>query len=221
MKKIVLVCLMLITIPFTLRAQNLNELVDVPTADIFESGSYNINLRTYGAGNLLTRLLISVKVFELGAYLDIDNATGKADPKGHDIKPLLKIRLYPGGQLLPALAVGYDGQGENYYFKEPRGFYAVLTKELLLPGLQLHLGGNNRDHPYGFAGLSYTFEEQGSVFVEYDRIRNLNVDADNRCNAGAKFQITRDFGIQFDFRNIGNRSEKYERILRFDYTGNF
>ncbi len=221
MKKTLLMFLLLLAIPFTLRAQNLNELVDVPTADIFESGSYNINLRTYGAGNLLTRLLISVKIFELGAYLDVDNATGTVDPKGHDVKPLLKIRLYPGGQLLPALAVGYDGQGENYYFKEPRGFYVVMTKELILPGLQLHLGGNNRDHPYGFGGLSYTFEEQASVFVEYDRIRNLNVNDDNRCNAGAKFQITRDLGIEFDFRNIGNRGAKYERILRFDYTGTF
>ena len=223
MKKLLLILMLLLPLamPLGAAAQNLNELVDIPTADIYESGTYNINLRTYDSGNLLARLLLSVKFFELGAYLDVQNATGTADPKAQDVKPLLKIRLYPGGQILPALAVGYDGQGLNYYFKEPRGFFVVLTKELLLPGLELHIGGNNRDYPYGFAGASYTFEEQGRIFVEYDRIRNLNDMQDNHCNAGLKFQITKDLGMQFDFRNIGSRGNKYERILRFDYTGNF
>ncbi|MDD5258992.1 MAG: hypothetical protein PHD29_03435 [bacterium] len=221
MKKVFLLILLILTLPVPLLAQNLTELVDIPTADIYESGTYNINLRVYGAGSVLTRLLFSVKFFELGAYLDVDNATGNLDPKAHDVQPLVKIRLYPGGQILPALAIGYEGQGENYYFKEPRGFYVVLSKEMLIPGLMLHLGGNNKDYTYGFAGLSYTFEEQGSVFVEYERIRNMNDLTNNKCNAGLKFQITQELGMEFDFKNIGNRGSEYERVLRFDYSGEF
>jgi len=221
MKRLFLIIFLLLILPVSLLAQNLTELVDTPTADIYESGTYNINLRVYGAGSVLTRLLFSVRFFELGAYLDVDNATGYLDPKAHDIQPLVKIRLYPGGQILPALAIGYDGQGENYYFKEPKGFYVVLSKELLIPGLMLHVGGNNRDYTYGFAGVSYTFEEQGSVFVEYERIRNVSDLTNNKCNAGLKFQITKELGMEFDFKNIGNRGTEYERILRFDYSGEF
>lgn len=202
-------------------AQNLTELVDIPTADILESGSYNVNLRMYNAGSVLTRLLFSVKFFELGAYLDTQNATGKEGPKANDVQPLVKIKLPIEGLLLPAIAFGYDGQGEFYYFKEPRGFYVVLTKEMLLPGLQLHVGGNSKEYSYGFAGLSYSIDDIFHIFAEYDRIRNLRETKDNRLNAGMKIQITDDLGMGLDFRNIGERGDEHERILRFDYTGAF
>lgn len=221
MKKTMAILLVMLIFPVILFAQNLTELVDIPTADIHESSSYNINMRIYDGGSILTRLLFSVKFFELGAYLDVSNATGKTDPKANDVQPMVKIHLYSGGPILPAIAVGYDGQGEGYYFKEPRGFYAVLTKELLLPGLQFHVGGNNKDHPYAFLGVSYSFEEQVSIFAEYDRIRNMGNTANNRANAGVRFSISKELGMEFDFKNIGSRGDKYERILRFDYSGTF
>lgn len=221
MKKMTFLVFFIMVIPFALSAQSLTELVDVPTADILESGSYNINLRMYDAGSVLTRLLFSVKFFELGAYLDTLNATGKQDPKAADVQPMVKIHLPIAGLFLPSVAIGYDGQGKFYYFNEPRGFYVTFTKEMLLPGLQFHLGGNSRDYTYGFTGVSYSLEDQFQIFVEYDRIRNLGDVRNNHANAGLKFQINDDLGIGFDIRNIGNRGDEYERILRFDYTGMF
>ena len=150
--------------------------------------------------------------------------------------PLLEEYLgRVGDRLLPALGVGYDGQGFDYspaekrFHDRQRGFFLVATQELGLPGLQAHPSFNISDFDSnsicGAIPLSYNIRDKAQVFFEWDNINDFN---DSRVNSGLRVYLTPKLRADFAVRRIGqggvfsdNTSRGPERVVQLKYTGSF
>jgi hypothetical protein len=204
--------------------------VDIPTADILDAGTYSTAFRMYSGGGLMSRLLLGpFRRLNLGVSFDVQHLIGGGDP--HMITPAihLKVRAFDGTDVLPALAIGYDGQGYLYqsstkrFQDDRRGLYLVGSHEILLPDLEIHAGVNMSEFDdakaFGFFGSTYRITNAFAFLVEYDNIRNAPT---NRVNIGGRFWIIPSFNVDFAARNVGrNGIRGAERILRLNYVGNF
>ena len=140
-----------------------------------------------------------------------------------------------GNVLIPAFAVGYDGQGYNYnnvdkrYNSRQRGFYVVGSQELGLAGLEVHPSLNISDFDtnafFGSIPVSYNIRDKAKVILEWDNIADFH---DSRLNAGLRAYVTPHFHIDFAVRGIGQGgnfgngdSRGPERIVQLRYSGNF
>lgn len=207
-------------------------LIDIPTAGIIDYANFELKTRFYNGGGLLTSMNIGVinNRLNLGASFMIDRMIGSESPVKM-VRPeiQIKFRFYDGGYYLPAIAVGYDGQGYYYdrdlkkFMQKGKGLYLVGSKEIY-PQLMAHGGFNIPDfdegYLYGFVGFNYTLEDKFSVKLEYDNF--FHSDYNPRFNMGFGLNITSNFIMDFAFRNIGTNSrfkngmpEKVERIVQF------
>ena len=204
--------------------------VDIPTADILDAGTYSTAFRFYSGGGVTSRILLGpLKRLNLGVSFDVQRLIGSGTP--HMVTPALhvKIRAFDGTDILPALALGYDGQGMLYqdstrrFLNKRRGLYLVGSHEFLLPDLELHAGVNFSDvddaKAYGFVGSTYRITNAFAFLVEYDNIRN---GPENRVNIGGRYWIIPSFSVDLAARNVGRNGDRGgERILRLNYVGNF
>lgn len=214
------------------------EMIDVPTAGILDYYGFLIKTRAYSGGGVVGGLNFGVmERLNLGASMSVDRFIG-SDPGVKMRKPEIQVkyRFYDGGYYIPAMALGYDGQGYYYnpaakkYLEKGHGLYVAGSKEIGLPGLALHGGFNvpdfDNNYLFSFLGLNYTLEEKVAFMVEYD---NMFHDADpKRFNAGMRFYVTpyfqldvaaREIGANEDFKNGWKR--KTERIVQMRYTTSF
>ncbi len=204
------------------------DLVDIPTANVLDYGGYRLNFRLYSKGGVQSH--ISFGVFQrlnIGATWDMEQLLGSEEAK--TVAPTLnvKFKVYDGADILPAIAVGYDGQGRFFnrdkdeYDERERGLYAAFAREIFFPNFNITAGANiakfKDGEVYGFTGLSYTIEEKVALFTEYDNIRK---GPNNRFNAGIRFFPIPSLGIDFAVRRIGSIYDK-ERIVRINYVGTF
>ena len=222
-------------IPAVAASSEPTEIIDVPTADVVEYSHYNLGFRLYGGGGVLTRMDFGVfKPINLGMSWDINQLIGPGSARVDTRPPAIffKARVLSGGLMLPAVAVGYDGQGygafdtpgltekDKYQFRE-KGIFAVCTREFLIPGLIASFGGNiydfNGESVYGFAGASYSLEDRLVLLGEYD---NIHSKALNRANLGAGFNITDTITLEVAGRNLF-RGPASERIAVIKYKGKF
>lgn len=228
-------------------AQMSTELIEVPTAEIISYGNFDLNFRMYGEGNLLTRLSFgALRSIDLGFHLDLGKITGNDKIQMRNPSLLLKIKLYGGNIYLPGIAVGYDAQGhgafiekgeilpdgevadEDTYTEKARGIFLAATKEILFEGLYVHGGGyvsdldniKVPDNLYGFIGVSRQLGEQCILMAEYDNIKKLEDEQNNRFNVGIRYLMTTQLNLEFAWKNIKKRHIP-ERILRIDYVEAF
>lgn len=223
------------------------ELIEIPTAEIISYGNFDLNLRMYGQGNLLTRLSFgALRSIDLGFHLDTGSITGNQKIQMRNPSLMIKIKLYGGNTYFPGVAAGYDAQGhgdfiqrgellptgavadEDTYTEKARGLFIAGSKEILFEGLYLHGGGyvsdlNNikiPDNLYGFIGVSRQLGEQCLLMAEYDNIKKFKDEQNNRFNIGARYLMTDQLSLEFSWKNI---KEKHipERILRINYTEAF
>ncbi|MBI4055100.1 MAG: hypothetical protein HY402_03090, partial [Elusimicrobia bacterium] len=189
------------------------DLVDIPTAGILDYGSVGTRVRFFSEGGTLGYLSFGVlQRLNIGASLNVDRFIGNVgavDVQRPEIQ--LRLRFYDGSRFLPALALGFDSQGylfdsrrtEDYLQKE-HGLYLVASREIGLPGLQGHAGGNiadfDNDFLAAFFGVSYWVEDVFSLMAEWDNLRGV---AESRVNAGARFYVTPFFNFDFAVRGIG------------------
>ncbi|MCX7641116.1 MAG: hypothetical protein N2Z20_00595, partial [Elusimicrobiales bacterium] len=141
----------------------------------------------------------------------------------------IKFRFYDGGYYIPALAIGYDGQGYYYdrnlkkFMQKGKGLYLVGSKEILAQ-LMSHGGFNIPDfddgYLYGFFGLNYNIEDKINLRVELDNL--FHSDYNSRFNLGIGINVTSNFILDIAFRNVGRNDkfingipEKMERIVQF------
>jgi len=211
-------------------ASTMIESVDIPTADILDAGTYSTSFRFYSEGGLMSRLLIApFRRINLGLSFDVQRLIGSGDP--HMINPAihLKIRAFDGTDVLPALALGYDGQGYLYqestkhFLHDRRGLYFVGSHEILLPDLEIHAGVDVPDvedaKVFGFVGSTYRITSAFAFLLEYDNIRKA---PENRVNIGGRFWIMPSFNVDVAARNVGRKGiDGAERIVRLNYVGNF
>jgi hypothetical protein len=212
------------------KSSELIECIDSPTAAVHDYGAYNINFRMFTGGSILSRMNFGVfKIVNLGFGWELQQLVGNQNVTVAPPTLSLKIRPYAGGIFLPALALGYDGQGSYYnsntndFAQKERGIYVVLTRELLMPGFELSTGANMNDFKsdtvYGFANLNINMENVFVIMAEYD---NIHYQPENRLNGGLRFALTDDLSVDLAGRDlVGSGPMAKERIIRVNYTGRF
>jgi len=211
-----------------LNPEGMIDLIDIPTTNVVDYGGYRLNFRLYSNGGVLTHLSFGVfRRLNIGASWDIEKAIGDKNLSTNVPTLFVRFRVYDGGQLLPSMAIGYNGQGRFFnhvqeeYKERERGLFAVFSRELLLPRLEVSGGANIAQFKegivLGFMAVSYTIEEKVVIMTEYDNIRKAG---NNRFNAGIRIFPLSSMGIDFAVRNIIEKNER-ERIVRINYVGSF
>jgi len=213
------------------------ELIDMPTAAALDVGGFASRSRFFNQGGALQWLGFGVYPrVNLGASLHVDRLLGTDSPV-QLTRPELQVkwRFFDGDRLIPAFALGFDGQGYFYnrpvkrYNHKQRGLYFVATQEVGLPGLQAHAGMNisdfDTDDVFGSMGLSLNLYDRVKLLWEWDNIQDF---FDSRLNAGLRFPINPNFHADFAVRSIGQGGtfsngvpRAPERIIQFKYVGHF
>src|SRR3989339_316095 len=207
------------------------EIIDVPTADVVEYSNYDLSFRLHNTGGILSKMVFGVFApINIGMSFDIDRIIGSGSNKIDTRPPAIffKARIYSGGLMIPAVAIGYDGQGyglyntstDKYQFRE-KGIYVALTREYLVPGLEMTFGGNIYDFEeegvFGFVGFRYGIENKILFLSEYD---NINSTPENRTNMGLRLFITDNVDVTIAGKNLFKGPES-ERIAIIKYKGKF
>jgi len=214
------------------------EMIDVPTAGILDYYGFMVKTRAYSAGGVMGSLTFGVlERLNLGAAMTVDRLIGSdSGIKMRRPEIQVKFRFFDGGYYIPAVAVGYDGQGYYYnpaskkYLEKGKGMYLVGSKEIGVPGLALHGGFNvpdfDNNYLFGFLGLNYTLEDKIAFMLEYDSL--FHSDDPSRLNAGTRIYITPYFQLDLAMREIGRSGEfapgvprKAERIVQLRYNTSF
>lgn len=213
----------------------MNDLVDIPAADILDHGSFESNFRFFTDGGLVTKLNFGVfRILNVGFSLTVDKFIGNEKTDLQQPELQVKIRLFQGNPGLPSLAIGFDSQGYRFnkerdrYTDEERGLYLAASQEVFWPSLFLHGGiavaDFDDDKVIGFFGLHYDIQERVALFTEYDNLRSFDK---NRLNAGFRVFVTPSFNVDFAVRDIGAGGtvdgfrRYHERIIRLEYVGAF
>ncbi len=206
------------------------ELIDVPTAEVVDHYGVNTSFRFYSDGGVLTKAAFGVLPrLNVGFGLDTERFIGNQNI--HLNRPTLnmKLRVYDGQRNLPAVALGYDGQGYFFnkaadkYDQREKGLYLVGSGEIITPGLSLHGGLNvydfNKDPVYGFAGIDYLFQDVVGFIFEVDN--GFHKARDTRFNLGGRYMVTPSFSIDLAGRNLWAAGRNPERIVRINYSASF
>jgi hypothetical protein len=211
-------------------------LIDVPTAGMLKRGSYQLQLRAYAAGGLLTSIDVGISNrFMIGIAYGGTNIVGRGkidwnpQPGVH-----VRYRLWEEQLTLPALVLGYHSQGydayidsTNRYLVKSMGIFAVASKNFsLLGNLGIH-GGLNYSFERGdgdkdlnfFLGLDKNLNPELALIAEYNFAFN---DNDHRAlgsgegylNGGIRWTFAGKLEIDFLLRNILHNKNEFEKISR-------
>jgi len=214
------------------------EMIDVPTAGILDYYGFMFKTRAYSGGGVLGSLNFGVlERLNLGAAMTVDKLIGSdSGVKMRRPEIQVKFRFFDGGYYIPAIALGYDGQGYYYnpadkkYMEKGKGMYLVGSKEIGVPGLALHGGFNvpdfDNNYLFSFLALNYTLEDKVAFMLEMDNM--FHSDDPSRFNAGIRTYITPYFQIDVAAREIGGNDDfapgvprKTERIVQLRYNTSF
>ncbi len=211
--------------------------IDTPTAAVLDYGGYSARSRFFAKGGILQYVDFGVfQSLNLGASLTIDGIVGNDRTvrlRAPNVQ--VKYRFYDGDRVIPAFAIGFDGQGYDYnntdkrYNNRQRGFYIVGSQELGVPGLEIHPSMNISDFDtnsfFGAIPLTFNIRDRVKLMAEWDNINDFH---NSRFNAGARAYLTPQFHVDFAVRAIGQSgnfpngdSRGPERIVQLRYSGNF
>jgi hypothetical protein len=209
----------------------LRKLVDSPTAGLLPRGSFDMDLRIFPKG---------------GAIITLDVG----------ITHGLMIAMSYGGEhiiderkpyLLPAFAIGYDGQGngsyddslKRYAYKS-KGFYGVISKNYLFAneipfglhgGINYSLEDKDKDDDMTiFVGGDMGLSQSLGLVAEYDLATNDDKSGirygkgNGYLNAGIHWFFSDNLLMEIDFKNIlNNKKDVYslDRQFRMIYFESF
>ncbi|MCE5299378.1 MAG: hypothetical protein LLG37_00690 [Spirochaetia bacterium] len=205
------------------QARNI-ELIDVPTANSMARAEFRADFKMY-PGGILTRLYIGVfDRLMLGGALRADNIIGQGDMAVEIPKVLGKIRITDDEGAVPAIAIGYEGEG--YESTPARGVYLAITKEIPMGSVfaQVSLTGyTNNFTNFGTGidmgtGLAFAVTRELNMSFEFDGI--FGVDT-RHLSAGIGYffdPIEIDLAVRY-----GLNSDSYwqSRILKVVYVTYF
>lgn len=229
--RLLLIILFLLFPPFAAGA-----LIDIPTAEVLNRYSMELDFRLYYNGGVVSR--ISFGVFErvnIGCSVDVDSLIGIVNPEFRQPALNLKVRLYDGSRKLPALSLGYDGQAYRYkngeYQHKEKGAYLVSDIEALLKNMEFFFGINansdnsgntSRAELHGFTGATYT------ILKNEQRLVSLMAECDdvfksNRLNAGIRLLPSNSLYIDLSVIDLitAEKTETAERLIKINYQGQF
>lgn len=211
--------------------------MDTPTTNILNYGSYDVSFRMFGYGGVHTRLDFGVfKFFNIGVSWELDRFIGNDQIEMAVPALSVKFRLYEGNMKWPGIALGFDGQGyfwnpdydpDSDYLQRGKGLYVVIGRELFLEGLTFDLGVNmnNFSKPgvRGFINATIPlYVEVVQFMAEYD---NIGYFPEARINAGLRFNLTDAIDLDFMMRDCWGKDSPdkvpNERVFKISYTGKF
>jgi len=148
-------------------------LVDAPTAGTLRRGCFDIVLRVYNNGGILTGAAIGLSNslmlgMSYGAEGIISDRSASNNPQ---IEFQVKLKIISEEYLLPAFTIGfcsqgygaYDDERDRYAFKS-KGFYGVISRSFYVG--RIGVGGH--------AGINYSFEndydndKEPSIYFGFD-----------------------------------------------------
>ncbi|MDO8756469.1 MAG: hypothetical protein Q7J64_00510 [Elusimicrobiota bacterium] len=213
------------------------DVIDAPTTAVLDNYGYSARSRFYARGGILQHLSFGVYPgINLGASASVDGLIGdERHVRMRAPTAQIKYRFYAGDSEMPSFAVGFDGQGYRYnqndrrFNQRQRGFYVVATKELGVPGLELHPSFNISDFDsngiFGSLPLSINIRDKASILLEWDNINNWS---DSRLNMGLRAYLTPSFQVDFAVRAIGaggfygdGAPRGPERVVQLKYSNAF
>lgn len=203
--------------------------IDTPTTGLLDYSAYNLNFRLFSTGGILTRLDFGVfKIVNLGFGWEVNKVIGAENVVVGPPALSLRIRPFNGDMSLPAIVLGYDGQGTFYdkdkseFQQKEKGIFVAFGREVFFPGLNMTAGVNMNDFKtntvLGFVNMNIDVENKLTLLAEYD---NINYFPDSRLNLGVRFAVTKDLNIDLAGRDIGAAARTAERIIRVAYIGKF
>lgn len=213
--------------------------IDTPTTGMIDYGSFSLDFRLFSEGGVLTRLEFGVfKIVNLGLGWEVSKVIGAENAVVGPPSLYFKLLAFEGGMVLPAFAIGYDGQGNffdkaaNEFSQKEKGIFLVFGREILTPGLEFNIGCNMNDFKknsvFGFTSLSYVVEDKVAFLAEWDRV---NYIPDSFVNVGMRMFVTEGLSIDVAGRDIGSYEErtvnnitvyrKPERIVKISYSDRF
>jgi len=221
-------------------------LVDAPTAGTLQRGCFDIVMRVYNNGGILTGANIGLSNslmlgMSYGAEGIISDRAASHNPR---IEFQVKLKIISEEYLLPAVTIGFNSQGygaylydrKRYTFKS-KGFYGVISRSFYVGSIGVggHVGinyslENEKDHdkePSFYFGIDARFAHDIGFVAEYDMALN-----DDRANAEyAKGRGYLNMGLKWLYKEnlelevilhdlLVNRREgatTFGRELRFTY----
>jgi len=221
------------------------ELIDAPTAGTLPRGCFDIVMRVYANGGIIGKTSIGLSNrfmlgMSYGAEHIISDVPANENPR---IEFNVKLRLINEEYFMPAVALGFNSQGngayledrERYAFKS-KGFYGVISRSFYMYKWVVggHVGINyslendvdDETEPTLFIGAEGRFSYDIGLALEYDI--GLNDDGSDigyakgrgYLNAGIKWLYSENLSLEFIFKDLlQNRQEvsTIGRELRFTY----
>ena len=223
-------------------------IVDKPTAGLLKQGSYAVTSNFYQNGGVLVGISVGVfEPFTFGISYGGTNIIGPAKIEMNLLPGVnAKLRLLNEGQMMPALAIGFDAQGKEpylaadslkrYTIKSPGVYIAASKNYAFLGNLSFH-GGFNRsmetddgDRDWNmYVGIEKSIGRDISMMVEYDFATNdNNGNALGKGNGYLNFAFRWSWGkglvVGFDLKNVTQNQDNVNignRTLQIDYIGSF
>lgn len=200
--------------------------IDSPTAIIFFPKEYAVNFLMYNEGGVTPNFEFGlVRNINLGFSLDFNRLISKQNMKTRLPRLKVKVKLFEGDINFPAIVMGYDAQGygdyvDNKYIQREKGFYIVMSRELLIPGFLANAGFNIYDFEnataYGFMSVCFLVKNTIMTFLEYD---NIYCTPQNRLNIGFRYMLNESLSMGVSVKKINDTENGYERILQITYIG--
>jgi len=210
--------------------------LDVPTTEVLDRYQASLLTRAYDHGTLMETVDFGVYPrLNIGVSLAVHELVGSSS----SVRVLnpdfqAKWKVYDGSLYLPSVAIGYDGRRYGYgynknrrytrskkYLDDRKGGYVTASREIIVPGLQVSVGGNFSDFEWDrvscFIGAFYKIADYAAILTEWDNIHNAR---DSRANAGVRFYLHPSLALDGAVRRIG-RGKESERILQIHYVTNF
>jgi len=228
-------------------------LVTAPTAGTLPSRSWMTETHVFDDGGFAQRVSLGIAgLMDVGLSYSGANIIGSRKMVWQPHAGFqVRVRIIEETASTPAIAIGFDSQGDGEYIKalnrfrqKSKGAYLVLSRNYRLWGnLGFHGGANyslededDRD-PSFWGGIDKDFGKYAALACEYDFATNDNEDDSmtaNRgyLNAALKLSLSESFILEFDVRNI-LRNEKRDitgsfdtrpepaREIKFTYVGRF
>lgn len=223
-------------------------LIDCPTAGTLRRASFNVIMRAYPEGGILTGTNIGLSNrLTLGISYGAEGILAESKPNWNPrIEFNVKLSLVDEGLVFPAIATGFTSQGfgsydedlERYAFKS-KGFYLVGSKNYPVQTWQMGLHGgvnysmeqeDNDENIDFFIGLDTRLNKDVGIVLEYDFAFNDDKDevsfgrGKGYLNFALQWLYADNLVMEFLLKNLNNnRKGTFDiwRGLRVTYVENF
>jgi hypothetical protein len=196
------------------------QLVNIPTAGVLQRGQYDVGMRLFDNGGVLTSIGVGVNDrFMFGIAYGGENIIGSGKVKFNPLPGVeARYRVIDESVPGPALTIGFDNQGfgpyvkraavdttvkkVNRYTQKSRGLFVVASKNYTFMGNTSVHGGiswsvtekKDKDNaPAFFVGVDKSLNNELSFVAEYDLALN-----DNKGIIGHKRGYM-NVGLKFNF----------------------